>query len=175
MSGFGKGIETAQVRMKWDPAPFGATPHDLDLIGAVYATDDPYGPLLQIVHFGSRSTDGTVFLNRDSRTGQGLGWDEVMTMELSRMPGTSGRVVIGVAVRQAGGAPLRFADVANPRAQVVTGYEVLAEHDFKEVAGATAATVAEFARDGAGLWTFRPVLRGFDTDAVTFAKRMGAA
>ena len=37
------------------------------------------------MYFDSRSPDGTIYLDRDSRTGQGLGYDEVMTIELSRM------------------------------------------------------------------------------------------
>ncbi|GAA0432454.1 TerD family protein [Streptomyces luteireticuli] len=171
--GFGKGIDTAQARIKWDPAPLGATPHDLDLIVAVHATGDPHGAPVQLVHFGRRSTDGTVSLDRDSRTGKGLGWDEVMTLELSRMPDASGRVVIGAAIQQPDGTAVRFADVANPRAQITAGYDVLAEQDFTTVAGSTAATVGEFVRDAAGLWTFRPFVRGFDTDAVTFARTMG--
>ncbi|MER6567043.1 TerD family protein [Streptomyces sp. NPDC001093] len=173
--GSGKGIGTAQALVRWDAAPLGASPHNLDLIAAVHATADPHGAPVQLVHFDRRSTDDTVYLNRDSRTGQGLGWDAVMTLELSRMPDTSGRVVIGASLQQAAGVPLYFGDVANPRAQITAGSKVLADQDFTEVAGSTAATLGEFLRDAAGLWTFRPLLRGFDTDPATFPQTMGTA
>ncbi|MBZ4324337.1 TerD family protein [Streptomyces huiliensis] len=174
MSVFGKGIEKAEVRLKWDPAPYGSDPHDLDLVIAVFKADDPHGAPAQLVHFGRRSPDGTVILNRDSRDGKGLGWDEVMTVELFRMAEANGRVVVGVAAQQTDGR-LSFAQVAAPRVQIVAGYEVLAEEDFASLGAATAATVGEFVRDAAGLWSFRPLLRGFDADPETFAETMGSA
>ncbi|WP_171171773.1 TerD family protein [Streptomyces sp. I05A-00742] len=174
MSVFGKGIDKAEVRLKWDPAPFGTDPHDLDLIVAVHAAADPHGAPVQLVHFGRRSPDGTVTLNRDSPDGKGLGWDEVMTVELSRMAEANGRVVVGVAIQQADGRRT-FAEVVGPRVQILNGYEVLGEEDFTTVPTATAATVGEFTRNAAGLWTFRPLVRGFDTDGETFAETMGSA
>lgn len=181
MSGVGKGIERVEVRLKWDPSPLGQPPTDLDIIAGPYerAGARPLpgsragrsGPAY-VVHYDSRSPDGTIWLNHDSRTGQGFGWDEVMTLELDRLSERYDRVVVGVTIQQ---RPVRrdFAGVLNPAFEVVEGYGVLAAGDFGEVAGATAATVAEFRRRDSGAWDFHAALRGFDADPDTFARTMG--
>ncbi|GAA1012467.1 TerD-family protein [Streptomyces sp. F-3] len=174
MSGLSKGIRKAEVALKWDPSPAGQPPTDLDLVAGVYPADDPYGDPAYVVHFDSRSPDGTIHLDRDSRDGLGFGWDEVMRLELERLDARYARVVVGVVIQQ---RPARraFADVLRPGLRIREGYTVLAEDDFAGVSGATAAVVAEFARDDSGSWEFRPGLRGFDGDAETFLRTMGRA
>jgi tellurium resistance protein TerD len=172
MSGTSKGIEKAEVSLKWDPSPMGAPDHDLDLIAAVFRADDPTGEPAYLVHFDRRSPDGTITLNRDSRTGQGFGSDEVMTFELYRLAATYGRVVVGVTIQQQSG-PKTFGDVPNTRVRIAEGYTELAQDDFGGLAGFPAATVAEFLRDEAGHWGFRPVLRGSDADPNSFSATIG--
>jgi tellurium resistance protein TerD len=78
MNGFGKGIRKVEVALKWDPSPAGLPPTDLDIVAATFVSGDAYGTPAYLVHFDSRSPDGTIFLNRDSTDGRGFGWDEVM-------------------------------------------------------------------------------------------------
>nr|WP_112465870.1 TerD family protein [Streptomyces triticisoli] len=174
MSGLSKGILEAEVALKWDPSPAGRPPTDLDVVAAAYRAGDPYGDPAYVVHFGSRSPDGTIHLDRDSRDGLGLGWDEVMTLELGRLDDRYARVVVGIVIQQ---RPARrtFADVLRPGLRVRAGHTVLAEDDFGAVPGATAATVAEFSRDASGAWGFRPGLYAFDGDPETFTRAMGRA
>ncbi|MEU6981640.1 MULTISPECIES: TerD family protein [unclassified Streptomyces] len=173
MSGLNKGVGKAEVTLKWDPSPMGTPPHDLDLVAGVYTADAPYGPPDYLVHFDSRSPDGTITLHRDSRTGQGFGYDEAMTLELTRLAPRYARVVVGVAIQQGGGR-LTFGQVAHTGVLVREGYTDLLEDDFAAVADATAATVVEFTRDGAEGWTLRPLSVGFDTDPRHFGAQMGA-
>ncbi|MFF6778891.1 TerD family protein [Streptomyces sp. NPDC012637] len=177
MSGLNKGVGKVEVSLKWDPSPAGAPAHDLDLVAAVYLADAPYGPPAYLVHFDSRSPDGTITLHRDSRTGQGLGYDESMTLELTRLAPRYARVVVGVAIQQGGGR-LTFGEVARTGVRVREGYTDLLEDELASVADATAATVAEFVREGASDapdgWDFRPFLRGFDIDPSAFGTVMGA-
>jgi tellurium resistance protein TerD len=56
---------------------------------------------------------------------------------------------------------------------VVQGYKELLKNDFAQVAGSTAATVAEFTRDASGAWEFHGMVRGFDSDPVVFTAEMG--
>ncbi|TJZ41608.1 TerD-family protein [Streptomyces piniterrae] len=172
MSTFSKGIGKVEVTLKWDPSPMGEPDHDLDIIAATYTVDAPHGDPSYLVHFDSRSPDGTIILNRDSRTGQGFGPDEIMTLELERLSETYSRVVVGVAIQQGEGRKT-FGDIENTEVQIREGYTDLAENDFAEVAGATAATVAEFARDASGEWRFRAMVRGFDADPDAFTRLMG--
>ncbi|WP_436846258.1 TerD family protein [Streptomyces shenzhenensis] len=172
MNGLSKGIRKVEVALKWDPSPTGQPPTDLDLIAATYVKDDPYGTPDYLVHFGSRSPDGTIALNRDSADGKGFGSDEVMVLELDRLNDRYARVVVGVVIQQRS-ADRRFADVLNPEVDIREGYTVLAEDDFASVPGATAATVAEFVRDESGAWEFRPGVHGFEDDPATFSRTMG--
>ncbi|MFJ6750345.1 MULTISPECIES: TerD family protein [unclassified Streptomyces] len=173
MSTLNKGIEKVEVTLKWDPSPLGEPDNDLDIIAATYEATAPHGEPSYLVHFDSRSPDGTITLNRDSRTGQGFGFDEVMTLELDRLSDTYTRVVVGVAIQQGEGRKV-FGDIAHTGVLIREGHTDLAENDFTEVPDATAATVAEFARDETGEWRFRSTVRGFDTDPNAFAGLMGA-
>ncbi|MFG2718362.1 TerD family protein [Streptomyces sp. NPDC048416] len=174
MSGISKGLGTVEVALRWDPSPLGSPAHDLDVVAAVHSARAPYGPPAYRVYFDSRSPDGTVHLDRDSRTGQGLGYDEVMTLELDRMPAEHGRVVIGVVIQQGAGRRV-FGEVANPGVRIREGYTELSHHDLSTVADATAATVAEFTRTESGAWHFREDIRGFTLDPDAFIAAMGAA
>ncbi|MEU8519362.1 TerD family protein [Streptomyces sp. NBC_01216] len=173
MSGLNKGVGKVEVTLKWDPSPIGAPPHDLDLVAGVYTADDPHGAPDYLVHFDSRSPDGTITLTRDSRTGQGFGYDEAMVLELERLAPRYVRVVVGVAIQQGDGR-LTFGEVAHTGVRVREGYTELAAHGFDDVPGATAATVMEFTRNGADGWSYRSIRRGFDADPRTFATVMGS-
>ncbi|MFE0177234.1 TerD family protein [Streptomyces sp. NPDC059002] len=173
VSSVSKGIRKVEVGLKWDPSPAGEPQNDLDIIAATYAKEDPYGSPVYLVHFDSRSPDGTITLNRDSRTGQGFGFDEVMTLELDRLSPAYSRVVVGVAIQQHEEQKV-FGDIANTAVRIREGHTDLALSDLAEVARSTASTIAEFTRDESGAWLFREAVRGFDTDPTSFAALMGS-
>ncbi|MER6098193.1 TerD family protein [Streptomyces sp. NPDC001728] len=173
MSGLSKGVGRVEVALKWDPAPAGAPVHDLDLVAGVFTADDPTGVPDQLVHFGSRSPDGTITLLRDSRTGQGFGYDEAMTLELDRLAPRYARVVVGVAIQQGGGRRA-FGDIANTGIRIREGYDDLLVHDFADVPDALSATVVEFVRHDADEWTYHPLSHGFDADPQAFAALLGS-
>ena len=174
MGNANKGLSKVEVMLRWDPSPLGAPDHDLDLIAGVFAADAPHGAPVYVVHFDSRSPDGTITLNRDSRTGQGLGTDEEMTLELDRLSDAYTRVVVGVAIQQ-GDGERTFGEIADPGARITEDHDELARFDFAGVPDAKAAALAEFFRERGGAWRFRPHVRGYDADPQTFARRMGEA
>ncbi|MEU1279978.1 TerD family protein [Streptomyces sp. NPDC005805] len=170
MSSLSKGVRKAEVALKWDPSPLGEAAHDLDLVAAAYeqgASDPAY-----VVHFDSRSPDGTIILARQSGTGQGFGADEVLTVECDRLADRYDRVIVGVVAQQRHGR-LVFGDVANTGVKVTEGYTELASYDLGEVAESTAAVLCSFGRDETGAWVFHGGLRGFDTDLEAFTGLMG--
>ncbi|MEU6381532.1 TerD family protein [Streptomyces sp. NPDC046909] len=174
MNALNKGIRKVEVSLKWDPSPVGSAPTDLDIVAATYTAADPYGEPAYVVHFDSRSPDGTITLNRDSKDGKGFGWDEVMTLELDRLDSRYARVVVGVVIQQRS-QDRTFVGVSNPALRIREGYNVLTEEDFGAVLGATAATAGEFVRDGSGAWEFHAGLHGFEDDPATFTRVMGKA
>lgn len=172
MSSDSNELGKVEVRLKWDPSPWNQPPHHLDIIAATYSADAPYGRPVYVVHFDSRSPDGTINMSRHSQTGQGFGYVEVMTLELNRLAYSFARVVVGVAIHQNSG-PKTFGDISNAGVLVVEGYKELLKNDFAQVAGSTAATVAEFTRDTSAAWQFHEMVRGFDSDPVVFTAEMG--
>ncbi|MEU3255443.1 TerD family protein [Streptomyces sp. NPDC006997] len=174
MSGVGEGLGKVEVRLRWDPSPAGEPPRHLDIIAATYTVDDPHGRPAYVVHYDSRSPDGTINMNRHSQTGMGFGFVEVMSLEFDRLSSAYGRVVVGVAIHQNGG-PRTFGDIANAGVVVAEGYTQLLADDFTGVADATAATVAEFTRTASGAWELREMVRGFDSDPAGFTTDMGDA
>ena len=174
MSNGAKGLRKVNVRLKWDPSPWDRPPHHLDIIATTHAADAPYERPVYVVQFDKRSPDGTINMSRHSRTGQGFGFVEEMTFELDRLSPSIARVVVGVAIHQDDGHKT-FGDVSNTGVLVAEGYRELLADDFERVAGATAATVAEFTRNASGAWEFREAVRGFDSDPVLFTSEMGSA
>ncbi|MFJ4682548.1 TerD family protein [Streptomyces sp. NPDC091377] len=172
MNNLAKGIRKVEISVKWDPSPAGQPPTDLDLVAATYFADAPEGDPAYVVHFDSRSPDGTITLSRDSKDGKGFGWDEVLTVELERLDARYARVVVGVAIQQRPGRRT-FVSVGNPKLQIREGYTDLAADEFGAVLGATAATVGEFLRSDSGAWDFHPGVHGYEDDPGDFARIMG--
>lgn len=172
VSSLNKGVQKAEVTLRWDPSPLGEPAHDLDIVAATYRADAPHGAPSYVVHFDSRSPDGTIILTRDSKTGQGFGADEVMTLEFDRLAATYKRVVVGVVIQQRDERKV-FGDITNTDVRILEGHTELGRTDFAEVIGSTAAVVAEFTRSESGAWEFRQAVRGFDADPQSFITVMG--
>ncbi|MFF3285536.1 TerD family protein [Streptomyces sp. NPDC003023] len=172
MSSLNKGVRKADVALRWDPSPLGESPHDLDIVAATYPVEAPFGEPAYVVHFDSRSPDGTITLTRESKTGQGFGADEVMTLEFDRLAAGYGRVVVGVVIQQRDGRT-EFGDIANASVKVLEGHVEIGQNDFAAVAHSTAAVVAEFVRGESGDWAFNDSLVGFDADPQSFITMMG--
>ncbi len=174
MSSVSKGLGKVEMKLKWDPSPLGDPPRHLDIIAATYPEADRYGRPAYVVHYDSRSPDGTITMPRHSQTGQGFGFVEAMVLEFDRLAPAYGRVVVGVAIHQDGG-PRTFEDIRNVGVLVIEKYTELLKDDFTRVAGATAATIAEFIRDDSGQWQLHEMIRGYDGDPAAFIAEMGRA
>ncbi|MEU3986612.1 TerD family protein [Streptomyces sp. NPDC026672] len=172
VSSSGGGLGKVEVRLKWDPSPLGEPARHLDIVAATYSADDPHGQPVYIVHYDSRSPDGTINMTRHSQTGQGFGYVEVMVLELDRLAAAFGRVVVGVVIHQDGGRRT-FGDIHNAGVSVVQRYTELLADDFIQVADSTATTVAEFVRNGSAGWEMHEMVRGSGSDPVPFTLEMG--
>lgn len=172
MSSVDKGLGKVEVRLKWDPSPLGEPPRHLDIVAATYSADNPHGRPAYVVHYDSRSPDGTINMARHSQTGQGFGFVEVMVLELDRLASSYGRVVVGVVIHQDGGRRT-FGDISNAGVLVVERYTELLADDFAGVVGSTAITVGEFVRGSSGGWEFHEMIQGFDSDPLAFTSEMG--
>ncbi|MGW0689227.1 TerD family protein [Streptomyces sp. NPDC002754] len=174
MSSVTTGLQKIEVRLRWDPSPVGQSPRHLDIVAATYSEDAPEGEPAYVVHYDSRSPDGTINMTRHSQTGMGFGFVEVMALELDRLASSYVRVVVGVVIHQ-DVDPRTFSDIENAGVVVVEKYTDLLETDFTPVAGSTAATIVEFRRNDSGAWKLHELIQGFDCDATAFPAEMGSA
>ncbi|MEU8790873.1 TerD family protein [Streptomyces sp. NPDC048643] len=172
VSGVSRGLAKVQVKLRWDPSPWGEAPRHLDIMAATYSAEEPHGRPVYVVHTESRSPDGTINMSRHSETGQGLGFVEVMVLELDRLASSYARVVVGVAIHQDQGV-LTFGDITNAGVLVAEDYRELMTDDLTRVAGSNATTIAQFTRDGSGAWSLQETVRGFDGSPTAFAAEMG--
>ncbi|MFD4973222.1 TerD family protein [Streptomyces sp. NPDC058424] len=172
MGSVSSGLGKVEVRLKWDPSPWGESPRHLDIVAATYAVDDPFGEPVYVVHYDSRSPDGTINMNRHSQTGMGFGFVEVMSLEFDRLSSAYSRVVVGVIIHQEPD-PRTFGDMSNAGVVVVEGYQELLADDFSGVAAARATKVAEFTRNDSGAWEMHEMIRGSDSEPAGFMGEMG--
>lgn len=174
MSSVTTGLQKIEVRLRWDPSPVGESPRHLDIVAATYADDSPDDQPEYVVHYDSRSPDGTINMDRHSETGMGFGFVEVMSLELDRLAPSYTRVVVGVVIHQ-DLTPRTFSDIENAGVLVVEKYTDLLETDFTPVADSTCTTVVEFRRNDVGAWKLHELMRGFDCDASAFPTEIGGA
>ena len=172
MSRINKALGKVEVKLRWDPSPVGEPPRHLDIVAATYHADDLHGRPEYIVHWDSRSPDGTINMSRHSHTGQGFGFVEVMVLELERLASSYGRVVVGVVIHQ-NTVPRTFGDIRNAGVVVAQKHTELLTHDFSRVTGSIATTVAEFTRNGSDEWEIREMIQGSDSEPVAFTTEMG--
>ncbi|MEV5606383.1 TerD family protein [Streptomyces sp. NPDC052299] len=172
MTGIGTGLRKPEVKLKWDPSSWTEPARHLDIVAATYTQDTPHDTPANVVHTESRSPDGTITMLRHSETGLGLGFVEIMQLDLDRMHPSYGRIVVGVVIHQAAGRRI-FGDITHAGVVIVDGYTELLADDFAQVADATAATVAEFVRDRDGQWQLHERVQGFDSDPTSFPYEMG--
>lgn len=83
-----------EVRLRWDPSPWGQQPRHLDIVAATYSADAPHGRPVYVVNSESRSPDGTINMSRRQRERPGVrvhGGDGPRTRPSRRVVRAGGR------------------------------------------------------------------------------------
>jgi len=110
-----------------------------------------------------RSADGSVEHTGDNRSGQGDGDDEVIKVDLSRVPADVDKIVMTVTIHDADARRQNFGQVANAFIRVVnemTGQEVVRFDLAEDYSTETAMVFGELYRHN-GEWKFRAVGQGY--------------
>ena len=152
MSTPNKGIGKVEVTLKWDPSPPGAPAHDLDIVAATYPANEPYGnPRIRALRqpLAGRHHQSQPGQQDGPRARLGRGDDPGARPAVGRVRprGRRGR-------HPAAGRPKDLRRHSEPGVRIREGYT---SGRGRLLLGrrATAATVAEFVRDGSGGWEFR--------------------
>lgn len=164
------------VGLGWDPRATDGTDFDLDASAFLLnAAGKVRGDADFIFYNQLRSTDGSVEHTGDNRTGAGDGDDEVIKVDLSRIPADVDKVSFTVTIHDADARRQNFGQVGNSFIRIVnelTGAEVV-RYDLSEDASTeTAMIFAELYRNN-GEWKFRAVGQGFAGGLAALAKGYG--
>ena len=160
-------LDLIEVGLGWDVSTTAAIPYDLDAEAFMLGAD---GKVLSddwfIFYNQPMSPDGSCKHCGDNKNGAGVGDDEVIQLQLSRVNPQVAKIAFVITINEALQRGHNFGGVQNAYVRVVdksTGNELIKFNltdFFKEV---TSMTVGELYLKG-GEWRFNAVGQGLNTD-----------
>ena len=152
------------VGLGWDPRATDGTEFDLDASAFLLGANGKVRSDADFIFYNQlKSADGSIEHTGDNRTGAGDGDDEVLKIDLSRVPADIDKVVFTVTIHDAEARKQNFGQVGGSFIRVVnevTNAE-LVRYDLAEDASTeTAMIFAELYRNN-GEWKFRAVGSGY--------------
>ncbi len=170
------GLTKVHVGLGWDVRSTSGADFDLDASALMCGPD---GRVLSDHHFvfynNLTSPDGSLQHTGDNLDGSGDGDDEVIIMDLAKVPDTVDKIVVPVSIHDADNRQQNFGQVLNAFIRVVNlgNDKELARYDLSEDASTeTAMVFAELYRRG-GEWKFRAVGQGYAAGLAGIARDYG--
>ena len=170
------GLTAVSVGLGWDPRATDGGTFDLDASAFLLKPDGKVPSDAAFIFYNNKtSTDGSVVHQGDNTTGQGEGDDEVVEVNLGKVPPEIDKIAFSVTIHEAEAKKLSFGMVGNAFIRVVNksdGKE-LARYDLSEDGSTeTAMIFGELYRNAAD-WKFRAVGQGFKGGLGPLAKQYG--
>ncbi|AJX13985.1 MULTISPECIES: TerD family protein [Burkholderia] len=158
------GLTKILVGLGWDPRATDGTEFDLDASAFLLGANGKVRGDADFIFYNQlKSPDGSVEHTGDNRTGAGDGDDEVIKVDLSRVPADVDKVAFTVTIHDADARKQNFGQVSNSFIRIVNetnGAEVV-RYDLAEDASVeTAMIFAELYRHN-NEWKFRAVGQGY--------------
>lgn len=152
------------VGLGWDPRATDGQEFDLDASALLLAANGKVRGEADFIFYNQlKSADGSVEHTGDNRTGAGDGDDEVLKVDLTRVPADIDKVVFIVTIHDAEARKQNFGQVGGSFIRVVNEKSAaeIVRYDLAEDASTeTAMVFAELYRN-AGEWKFRAVGQGY--------------
>ena len=152
------------IGLGWDPRATDGVEFDLDASAFLLGANGKVRSDADFVFYNQlKSVDGSVEHTGDNRTGAGDGDDEVLKVDLSRVPADVDKIAFIVTIHDAEGRKQNFGQVGGSFIRIaneVTGAEVVRYDLAEDASTETAMIFAELYRNN-GEWKFRAVGQGF--------------
>jgi tellurium resistance protein TerD len=152
------GLKSIMIGLGWDVRQTSGAEFDLDASLFMLAANGKARRDSDFIFYNNlRSLDGSVVHTGDNRTGAGEGDDEVIKVDLTKVPADVTRLVVVVSLHEAEARGQNFGMVSNAFIRVVNqnGNKEIARYDLSEGAGMDSAMIfGEVYRDGQN-WSFR--------------------
>ena len=170
------GLSKILVGLGWDTRSSDGQDFDLDASAFLLAAGDKVRSDSDFIFYNQlKSSDGSVEHTGDNLTGEGEGDDEVIKVDLSRVPAEIQKVSVAVTIHEAEGRRQNFGMVTNAFIRVVNEANngELARYDLSEDASTeTAMVFGELYRHGEE-WKFRAVGQGYNGGLGPLARNFG--
>ena len=170
------GLTNLKVGLGWDTRATDGAAFDLD--GAVFMLNSS-GKVRSHADFifynNLKSADGSVVHSGDNKTGEGAGDDEVVAIDLTKVPADVDKIVLAVTIHDAETRRQNFGMVGKAFIRCINanGDAEIARYDLSEDGSTEAAMIfGEVYRNGAD-WKFRAIGQGFQGGLGPLAKNYG--
>ncbi|MCK1788776.1 TerD family protein [Pseudomonas violetae] len=164
------------VGLGWDPRATDGTEFDLDASALLLGANGKVRGEADFIFYNQlKSVDGSVEHTGDNRTGAGDGDDEVIKVDLSRVPVDVDKVIFIVTIHDAEVRKQSFGQVGGSFIRVVnevSGAEVVRYDLAEDASTQTAMIFAELYRHGAE-WKFRAIGEGYAGGLKALANNFG--
>ncbi len=172
------GLASVDVGLGWDARVSDGAAFDLDAVAFLLGPGGRVRSDGDFIFFNNlRSADGAVEHLGDNRTGAGDGDDEVLSVDLARLPGDVAKVSFAVAIHEADARRQNFGQVGNAFIRVLdkgSGRE-LARYDLSEdYSVETALIFGEIYRHN-DEWKFKAIGQGFAGGLGPLAESFGVS
>ncbi|MDY0834296.1 MULTISPECIES: TerD family protein [Pseudomonas] len=152
------------IGLGWDPRATDGTEFDLDASAFLLGANGKVRSDADFIFYNQlKSADGSIEHTGDNRTGAGDGDDEVLKVDLSRVPADIDKIAFTVTIHDADARKQNFGQVGGSFIRVVneiSGAEIVRYDLAEDASTETAMIFAELYRNN-GEWKFRAVGSGF--------------
>ncbi len=170
------GIKQIRIGLGWDERATTGADFDLDASAFLLDANGKVRNEQDFIFYNQlKSVDGSVVHQGDNRTGAGEGDDEVINVDLEKVPAEIQKIAITVTIHESQSRGQNFGQVANAFARVVndqTNNEVVRYDLTEDYSTEDAMIFAELYRHN-GEWKFRAVGQGFSNGLSGLATNYG--
>ena len=166
------------VGLGWNPRATDGQAFDLDAIAFLVNESGKVRTDADFIFFNNlKSSDGSVEHTGDNRTGEGDGDDEVIKVDLSKVPADVSKVVFCAVIYDGQARNQNFGQVANAYIRIVNtqGGAEVARYDLSEDSSTETAMIFGELYKNNGEWKFRAVGQGFAGGLGPLAASYGVA
>ena len=166
------------VGLGWNPRATDGQAFDLDAVAFLVNESGKVRTDADFIFFNNlKSSDGSVEHTGDNRTGEGDGDDEVIKVDLSKVPADVSKVVFCAVIYDGQARNQNFGQVANAYIRIVNtqGGAEVARYDLSEDSSTETAMIFGELYKNNGEWKFRAVGQGFAGGLGPLAASYGVA
>lgn len=172
-------MSQVKLGLGWDVRATDGKAFDLDAVAFLLTSESKVGQDGDFIFFNNKTSPcGAVVHQGDNRTGEGAGDDEVIAVNLSKVPASVDKIVLAVTIHEGQQNGQTFGQVSNAYIRVLNkdnNDEELAKFDLSEDGSTEAAMIFGELYRNSGDWKFRAVGQGFNGGLGPLAASYGVA